>query len=156
MCYSYLINPFRAYLRFLILLLLLLFVLFIVRCGSLINPYRLLAIIRKILPVPIQRQKPHKYIGKIPCLKLTLGKGKPISYYLLKQLSVQGFACLCFTNISARYSAVKVPVLSALLYIRFLAPFLSFIYHLIYIAPFSLSIAKDYRGVSSTSFKYLF
>ena len=65
-------------------------------------------------------------------------------------------ACLCFTNISIRYSAVKVPVLSALLYIHFLVPFLSFIYHLIYIAPFSLSIVKDYRGVSSTSFKYLF
>ena len=137
-------------------ILLLLFVLFIVRCGSLISLYRLLIIIRKILLVPIQRQKPRKYIGKMPCLRLILGKGKPISYYLLKQLSVQGFAYLCFTNISTKYSAVKVLVLSALLYIRFLAPFLSFIYYLIYIAPFSLSIVKDYRGVSSTSFKYLF
>ena len=136
--------------------ILLLFVLFIVRCGSLISPYRLLAIIRKILPVPIQRQKPRKYIGKMPCLKLTPGKGKPISYYLLEQLSVQGFACLYFTNISIRYSAIKVPVLSVLLYIYFLAPFLSFIYYLIYIAPFSLSIVKDHRGVSFTSFKYLF
>ena len=43
-----------------------------------------------------------------------------------------------------------------LLYICFLAPFLSFIYYLVYIAPFSLSIAKDYRGVSFASFKYLF
>ena len=34
-------------------------------------------------PVPIWRQKPHKYIGKMPYLKLTLGKKKPISYYLL-------------------------------------------------------------------------
>ena len=33
---------------------------------------------------------------------------------------------------------------------------LSFIYCIIYIALFSLSIVKDYRGVSSTSFKYLF
>ena len=47
-------------------------------------------------------------------------------------------------------------MLFALLYIRFLASFLSFIYYLIYIALFSLSIAKDYREVSSTSFKYLF
>ena len=45
----------------------------------------------------------------------------------------EGFACLCFTNISTRYSTVKVLVLSALLYIRFLAPFLSFIYYLMYI-----------------------
>ena len=72
------------------------------------------------------------------------------------QVSVQGFIYLYFTNISIKCNAIKVPVLSALLYIRFLAPFLSFMYHLIYIAPFSLSIAKDYRGVSSTSFKYLF
>ena len=71
-------------------------------------------------------------------------------------VSVQGFTYLCFTNISTRYNVIEVPVLSALLYIRFLTPFLSFIYHLVYIAPFSLSIAKDYKGVSSTSFKYLF
>ena len=74
-------------------------------------------------PVPIQRQKPRKYIGKIPCLRLTLGKGKPISYYLLQQLSVQGFAYLYFINISARYNTIKVPVVSILLYIHFLAPF---------------------------------
>ena len=46
-------------------------------------------------PVPIQRQKPRKCIGKMPCLKLTLGKGKPISYYLLEQLSIQGFLPTC-------------------------------------------------------------
>ena len=32
----------------------LLFVLFIVRCGSLISPYRLLIITRKILPCPFK------------------------------------------------------------------------------------------------------
>ena len=33
---------------------------------------------------------------------------------------------------------------------------LSFVYYIVYIAPFSLSIVKDHRGVSSTSFKYSF
>ena len=51
-------------------------------------PYRsiqtVLAITRKILLVPIWRQKPRKYIGKMTYLKLTLGKGKPISCYLLE------------------------------------------------------------------------
>ena len=39
-------------------------------------------------PVPIWRQKPRKYIGKMPYLRLALGKGKPISYYFLVWLSV--------------------------------------------------------------------
>ena len=33
-------------------------------------------------PVPIWRQKPCECIGKMPCLRLTLVKGKPISCYL--------------------------------------------------------------------------
>ena len=37
-----------------LILILLLFVLFIVRCGSLIGLYRLLIIIRKILPCPFR------------------------------------------------------------------------------------------------------
>ena len=113
-------------------------------------------------PVPIWRQKPCKCIGKVPYLKLTLRlalrQGK--TYILLsihRGCLYRGlFTCLYFTNISARCNAIKVPVLSALLYICFLAPFLSFIYHLMFIAPFSLSIVKDHRGVSSTFFKYLF
>ena len=113
-------------------------------------------------PVPIWRQKPCECIGKVPYLELTLRlalrQGKT---YILSSIRrgcpCRGlFACPCFTNVSARCNAMKVPVLSALLYIRFLAPFLSFVYHLMYIAPFSLSIAKDHRGVSSTSFKYSF
>ena len=64
--------------------------------------------------------------------RLTLGKGKPISYYLLEQLSIQGFTCLYFTNIFTRCNTVEVLVLFTLLYIRFLAPFVSFIYYLIY------------------------
>ena len=90
-------------------------------------------------PVPIWRQKPCKYIGKVPYLELTLRlalrQGK--TYILLsirRGCPYRGlFACLYFTNISARCNAIKVLVLSALLYIRFLAPFLSFIYHLMYI-----------------------
>ena len=90
-------------------------------------------------PVPIWRQKPCKCIGKVPYLELTLRlalrQGK--TYILLSirhGYPYRGlFACLYFTNISARCSTIKVLVLSALLYIRFLAPFLSFIYHLIYI-----------------------
>ena len=73
-------------------------------------------------PVPIQRQKPREYIGKMPCLRLTPGKGKPISYLLLEQPFVQGFTCLYFTNISIRCNAIKILVISALLYIHFLAP----------------------------------
>ena len=112
-------------------------------------------------PVPIWRQKPCEGIGKVPYLELTLRlalrQGKT---YILSSIyrgcPCRGlFACLCFTNVSARCNAIKVPVLSALLYIRFLAPFLSFMYHLMYIAPFSLSIAKDHRGVSFTSFKFI-
>ena len=128
-----------------LLLQILLFVLFIVRCGSLIGLYRLLAIIRKILLVPIWRQKLRECIGKILCLKLTPGKGKPISYYLLEQLSVQRFTYLYFTNISARCSVIKVLVLSTLLYIYFLAPFLSFIYYLIY-SSIQLIYSKRLQG----------
>ena len=113
---------------------------------------------KKNPPVPIWRQKPCECIGKVPYLKLTLRlvlrQGK--TYILLsirRRCLCRGlFTYLYFTNISTRYNTIKVPVLSALLYIYFLAPFLSFIYHLIYIAPFSLSIIKDYRGVSSTFF----
>ena len=51
-------------------------------------PYKsiqtMLAITRKILPVPIWRQKPRECIGKMPYLRLTPGKGKPISYYFLE------------------------------------------------------------------------
>ena len=90
-------------------------------------------------PVPIWRQKPCECIGKVPYLKLTLRlalrQGK--TYILLSiccRCLCRGlFACLYFTNISVRCNAIKVLVLSALLYIRFLAPFLSFVYHLIYI-----------------------
>ena len=39
-------------------------------------------------PVPIWRQKPRKCIGKVLCLRLALGKGKPISYYLLVWLFI--------------------------------------------------------------------
>ena len=91
-------------------------------------------------------------------LRLALRQGK--TYILLsiyRGCLCRGlFTCLYFTNISVRCNAIKVLVLSALLYIRFLALFLSFIYYLIYITLFSLSIAKDYRGVSSTFFKYSF
>ena len=90
-------------------------------------------------PVPIWRQKPCKYIGKVPYLKLTLRlalrQGK--TYILLSihhRCLCRGlFAYLYFTNISIRCNAIKELVLSALLYIHFLAPFLSFMYHLMYI-----------------------
>ena len=39
-------------------------------------------------PVPIWRQKPRECIGKMPCLRLALGKGKPIFYYFLVWLSM--------------------------------------------------------------------
>ena len=99
-------------------------------------------------PVPIWRQKPYKCIGKMPylrlilrltlrlTLRLALRQGKT---YILSSIRrgclCRGlFACLYFTNVSARCNAIKVlhVVLSALLYIRFLAPFLSFVYHLVY------------------------
>ena len=84
-------------------------------------------------PVPIWRQKPCKCIGKIPYLRLALRQGK--TYILLsiyRGCLYKGlFACLYFTNISTNCNAIEVPVLFALLYIHFLAPFLSFMYYII-------------------------
>ena len=90
-------------------------------------------------PVPIWRQKPYKCIGKVPYLELTLrlalrqGKTYILSSIRRGCLCRGLFTYLYFTNISVRCNTIKVLVLSALLYIRFLAPFLSFIYHLMYI-----------------------
>ena len=98
-------------------------------------------------PSPYLEAKTSRVYRKNALPKLTPGKGKPISYYLLEQLFVQGFTCLYFTNISARYNAVKVLILSTLLYIRFLAPFLSFIYYLIYSSIQLVYSKKLERGI---------
>src|SRR2546430_1959425 len=72
-----------------------LFILFIVRFGSLVGPCRLCSFTRKILPLPIWRQKPRECVGKSSCLRpsdLEAGE-KPTSCHPYSLLSIEGF-CL--------------------------------------------------------------
>ena len=80
-------------------------------------------------------------------LRLALRQGK--TYILLSIYR----GCLCrglftylyFTNISVRCNAIKIPVLFALLYIRFLTPLYSKIYYK----------EENYLKVKTIVFKYI-
>ena len=92
-------------------------------------------------------------MGKRPCLRLTLRQRQ--NPYLILSVRVQGFACPCFTNVPVQCNTISTS--DVCLNVCLLpSSSLSFVYYIVYIAPFSLSIVKDHRGVSSTSFKYLF
>ena len=75
-------------------------------------------------------------------------------YRLILGICMQGFACLYFTNMSVQCNATSTSDI-CLDVCPLPSSSLSFMYYIVYIAPFSLSIAKDYRGVSSTSFKFI-
>ena len=76
-------------------------------------------------PVPIWRQKPREYIEKMLCPKV---KENPYLVMFLLWVSIQGFTCLYFTNISIRCNIISISNIYFNIY-PFFSSSSSFIYY---------------------------
>src|SRR6266498_5114297 len=86
-----------------------LFILFRVRCGSLAGLYRLYILYKENPPIAYLEVKTLQVCRKKALPKAQRPKVRKNPYLIIPSylLSIEGFACPCFTNVSARYNTIS-------------------------------------------------